>query len=142
MAHGDLEIEWAATNLFPELEVFELKREALAVRLFVLEHQNEFRFLVDLKKPEKGWGLCLLTIFQSLNRDSKAFSMPIPSYLHVFDYAVSFMWQSCNSDLAGSHINRVQTRERTGLLTGSFNSLTFGAFNNSPVTEINNPRLV
>ena len=68
--------------------------------------------------------------------------MPIPSYLHVLDCAVSFIWQSCNSERAGSHINRVKTRERTGLLKDSFNSLAFGTFNNAPVHEIGTPRLV
>ena len=38
MTHGDLEIEWVVTELFSGFGVFELKREALAVRLFVLEH--------------------------------------------------------------------------------------------------------
>ena len=85
---------------------------------------------MDPKKPEKDWGLCLLTIFQRLNRDSNAPSMSIPSYLNVSEYAVSFMWQSCNSERAGSHINRVKTRERTG------------AVNNAPVHEIDTPRLV
>ena len=42
---------WVVTNIIPGLEVFELKREVLAVRLFALEHQDEFRFLVDPKKP-------------------------------------------------------------------------------------------
>ena len=110
MTHGDLEIEWVVTELFPGFGVFELKREALAVRLFVLEHQDEFRFLVDPIKPKKSWGLCLLTISERLNRDSSALAMPIPSYLHVPDYAASFMWQSCNSERAGSQINRVKTR--------------------------------
>ena len=33
---------------------------------------------------------------------------------------------------AGSHINRVKTLERIGLLKDSFNSLVFGTFNNAP----------
>ena len=36
MTYGDLEIVWVVTEPFPELGVFELKREALAARLFVL----------------------------------------------------------------------------------------------------------
>ena len=47
MTYGDLEIVWVVTNMIPELGVFELKREALAVRLFVLEHQDVLSFLVD-----------------------------------------------------------------------------------------------
>ena len=62
MIYGDLEIKWVVTELSPVLGVFELKTKALAARLFVLEYQDEFRFLVDPKTPEKGWGLCLLTI--------------------------------------------------------------------------------
>ena len=52
------------------------------------------------------------------------------------------MWQSCNSERAGSHINRVKTLERIGLLKDSFNSLVFGTFNNAPVQELGTPRLV
>ena len=52
------------------------------------------------------------------------------------------MWQSCNSERAGSHINRVKTLERIGLLKDSFNSLVFGTFNNAPVQELDTPRLV
>ena len=140
--HGGMKIEWAVTELLPGLGVLELKREALAVRLFVLVHQDEFRFLVDPKKPEKGWGLCLSTIFGRLNRERNALSMPIPSYLHGPDYAPSFMWQFCNSELSGSHISRVKTRERTGLLKGSFNSVVFGTSNHEPVQDIETPRLV
>ena len=44
------------------------------------------------------------------------------------------MWQSCNSERTGSHINRVKTLERIGLLKDSFN--------NAPVQELDTPRLV
>ncbi len=70
------------------------------------------------------------------------YSKPIPSFLHVLDYVISFMWQSCNSERTGSHINRVKTLECIGLLKDSFNSLVFGTFNNVPVQELDTPRLV
>ena len=52
------------------------------------------------------------------------------------------MWQSCNSERAGSHINRVKTLERIGLGTDTFNSLVFGTFNNAPLQELATPRLL
>ena len=52
------------------------------------------------------------------------------------------MRQSCNSERAGSHINRVKTLERIGLGTGTFNSLVFGTFNNAPLQELATPRLL
>ena len=109
--------------------------------MFVFEHQDEFRVLVDPKKPEKGRRLCLFTIYERLYSGDVC-SKPIPSFLHVLDYVISFMWQSCNSERTGSHINRVKTLERIGLLKDSFNSLVFGTFNNAPVQELDTPRLV
>ena len=90
------------------------------------------------RESEKG----LLTFFERLNRGSSALSVPIPSYLHVLGYVATFMWQSCNSERSGSHINRLKTRERTGLLKDLCNSLGFGAFNNAPAHDIDTPRLV
>ena len=141
LALGNAEAEWIVGALFPELDGFELKSEALAARMFVFEHQDEFRVLVDPKKPEEGRRLCLFTIYERLySRD--VCNKPIPSFLHVPEYVISFMWQSCNSERAGSHINRVKTPERIGLLKDSFNSLVFGTFNNPPVHELDTPRLV
>ena len=69
-------------------------------------------------------------------------SKPIPAFLHVLDYVISFMWQSCNSERAGSHINRVKTLERIGLQRDAVNSLVFGTFNNVPVQELDTSRLL
>ena len=66
LALGNAEVEWIVGELFPELDGFELKSEALAARMFVFEHQDEFRVLVDQKKPEKGRRLCLFTIYERL----------------------------------------------------------------------------
>ena len=62
LALGNAEVEWIVGELFPELDGFELKSEALAARMFVFENQDEFRVLVDPKKPEKGRRLYLFTI--------------------------------------------------------------------------------
>ena len=68
--------------------------------------------------------------------------MPIPTFLHVLDYAISFMWQSGNSESAGSHINRMKAPERIGLQRAAFNPLAFVTFNNAPVQELDTQRLV
>ena len=133
------------TELFPELDGFELKREALEVWLSVFEHQEESRVLLDPKKPEKGRKKCLLPIYGRLNRDSIVRRIPKPSYLNGLDYAVSFMLQFCNSERAGSPIYRVKTTKRikrAGLNQDSFNLLVYGAFNNAPVLKPDTPRLV
>ena len=69
VSYGDSNIECAVTELFPGLGGFAFKREALAVQLFVFDHQEEFCVLEDQKKPEKGRKLRLLTISVRLNRD-------------------------------------------------------------------------
>jgi hypothetical protein len=96
---------------------------------------------LDPKKPEKGTKLCLIAMYERLfSRD--VCSKPIPASLHVPGYVISFMWQSCNSEHAGSHINRVNTLERIGLQRDTFNSLVFGTFNDVPVQELDTSRLV
>jgi len=69
-------------------------------------------------------------------------SKPIPLYLRVLDYVISFMWQSCNSERAGSHINQVKTLQRVGLGDDTFNALVFITFNNAPLYFVDTPRLV
>ena len=79
---------WA---LLPGLDKFNLKREALAARLFVFEHQDEFQVLFDPNHPGKEMKFKLLTVYERLfSRD--VFSMPISTFLHVLDYAISFRW--------------------------------------------------
>ena len=58
--------------------------------MFVFEHQDEFRVLVDPKKPEKGRRLCLFTIYERLY-SGDVYSKHIHPFLHVPDYAISFM---------------------------------------------------
>ena len=141
LPHGNEEADWVIENLFPELDSFAFKSEALAARMFVFEHQDEFRVLKDPKKPQNGRYMCLTTIFERLFSGDVC-SKPIPLYLHVLDYVISFMWQSCNSERAGSHINQVKTLQRIRLLGDTFNSLVFGTFNNVPVQFIDTPRLL
>ena len=97
---------------------------------------------MDPKKLEKGRELCLLTIDVRLNRGSAVCSIPIKPCLHVLEYAASFMWQSCNSKRAGSHINSGKTLQRIMLNLDPFNSLVFGSFNNAPVHKPDTPCLV
>jgi hypothetical protein len=141
LGHGNEEADWVIDNLFPELSSFEFKAEALAARMFVFEKQDEFQVLIDPDKPEKGRRLCLISIYNRLHSGDVC-TKPIPAYLHVLDYVTSFMWQSCNSERAGSHINRVKTLERIGLGCESFNSLVFGTFNNVPIQRLATDRLV
>ena len=49
---------------------------------------------------------------------------------------ISFMWQSCNAERAGSHMNRTKTLERTGLHDDIFDSLMFCTFNMPFLHEI------
>ena len=52
------------------------------------------------------------------------------------------MWQSSNSERAGSHINKVKTLHRTELSSYSLNSLVFGTFNDVAVQFIDTARLI
>jgi hypothetical protein len=50
-------------------------------------------------------------------------------FLHVADYVIAIMWQSCSGERAGSHINITKSKGRTGLNDDAFNSLMFSTFN-------------
>ena len=58
-----------------------------------------------------GAGSVLQTLFNQPDITGK----PIPNYLHVADYMVSFMWQSCCGERIGLHINIVKSVHRTNL---------------------------
>ena len=55
---------------------------------------------------------------------------------------ISFMWQSCNAERAGSHMNRTKTLERTGLLDETFDGLIFCTFNMPHIHEIDIDALI
>ena len=76
-------------------------------QLFDFEHKGELRILLDPKSPETGRKPSLFATYERWDRAGNVRSTPIPPYLHVFDYIISFMWQSCNSERAGSDINHV-----------------------------------
>ena len=49
--------------------------------------------------------------------------------LHVADYVIAFMCQSCCGERAGSHINITQSKGRNGLNDDTLNYLIFKPFN-------------
>ena len=49
---------------------------------------------------------------------------------------IAFMWQSCNAERAGSHMNRTKTLERSGIHDDLFDSLMFCTFNMPNIHEI------
>ena len=133
------DIEWIAKEKFPELDVSVLKNQAFTARMFVKANKERFMQLVDNNDPSKGKALILTgegSIFEELFSRSDVCTQPIPLFLHVADYMISFMWQSCNAERAGSHMNRTKTLERTGLHDDIFDSLMFCTFNMPFMHEI------
>ena len=127
---SDDAIEELAKKYFPEFDLFVLKDEALAMRWFVA--QNNERFVVD--------GRLLLTgpggIFPALFSRKDVCTKEIPHILHIADYMIAFMWQSCNGERAGSHINLVKSKGRTLLGDESFDDLVFNTMNLPELHEI------
>jgi hypothetical protein len=69
------------------------------------------------------------SVFKGLFSRSDVYSKPISLFLHVFDYMIEFMWQSCCGERAGSHTNLTKTKGRTCLGGETFDSLLFNTFN-------------
>jgi hypothetical protein len=144
-AHSELMV-WSESTIdrflplyFPECSLFDFKCEALTARLFVRENRERFMQLKDPDDATKGRVLVLTgsgSIFDALYSRSDVCSKPIPMFLHVADYMIAFMWQSCCGERAGSHINLTKTKGRTGLHDSTFDSLVFNTFNMPHLHEI------
>jgi hypothetical protein len=57
-------------------------------------------------------------------------------FLHVADYMIAFMWQSCYGERAGSNINLTKTKGRADLHDTTFDSVVFSTFNLPNLHEI------
>ena len=134
-----VDIEWLVREKFPELDAQVLKNQALVARMFVKTNKDRFTHFVDENDHSKGKALKLTgegSIFVELFSRSNVCLQPIPLFLHAADYMISFMWQSCNAERAGSHIDRTKTLERSGILDDLFDSLMFCTFNMPNIHEI------
>jgi hypothetical protein len=76
------------------------------------------------------------SVFKELFSRSDVYSKTISLFLHVTDYMIEFIWQSCCGERAGSHINLTKTKGRTGLGDETFDSLVFNTFNMLHLHEI------
>jgi hypothetical protein len=132
MTHGDDAVERVVRSHFPDLDAEIVKDELLAAKIFVRETQARYLQQRDPDDAIKGTILLLTgrgSIFEALFSRSNVCSKSIPSLLIIADYMISFMWQSCCGERAGSHINRTKTLERTLLGDQTFDSLVFNTFN-------------
>ena len=129
---GDDTVDEFLPMYFPEHDPFEFKCQALVARLYVRENQKRFMHFKDENDESKGRVLVLTgegSVFDELFSRSDVCSKPIPLFLHVADYMIGFMWQSCCGERAGSHINLTKTKGRTDLGDETFDSLVFNTFN-------------
>ena len=108
MIYGDLENKWVVTELSPVLGVFELKTKGPGRPALCPGVPRRVSISGGPQDARKGLGAMSPDYFKRLNRDSDTLSLPSPSFLRVLDYSASFMWQSFNSERAGSHISRVK----------------------------------
>jgi len=76
------------------------------------------------------------SVFEELFSRSGVCSKPIFLFLHVADYMIALIWQSCCGERAGSHINLTKTTGRTGLGDETFDSLVFNTFNIPHLNEM------
>ena len=145
LSWGNDELRKLCEKFFPELDVYAVTQEAMAMRLYVKANQRNFIRPIDTKDPTKGTHLLMTgpeSIFEVLFSRSDICSMPIPNILHVADYMISFMWQSCNSERAASCINSVKDEGRTNLSDESFDSSVFNAYNMPYIHEIDLDALI
>jgi hypothetical protein len=139
LAWSDASIDELLPAYFPEIDVSTFKDEALAARYFAREHQARFIQLKDSEDASKG-KMFVLTgsggLYPALFSRSDVCSKPIPNFLHVLDYMISFSWQSCCGERAGSYINQIKTTARTSLTPDTLDCLAYNAFNMPNLHEI------
>jgi hypothetical protein len=105
----------------------------------VRENQERFTHFKDENDESKGRVLVLTgegSVFEELFSRSGVCSKPIFLFLHVADYMIALIWQSCCGERAGSHINLTKTKGRTGLGDETFDSLVFNTFNIPHLNEM------
>jgi hypothetical protein len=146
VVHGDAAADEVCKVYFPELEAECVKNQMLAVKLYVRENIEQFMFRVDEKDPTKGSAMRICgkgSVMEALfTRKSIGWSNPIPDFLHIADYMISFMWQSCCGERAGSHINAVKTKGRTLLGDDTFNDAIWLTYNLPPLHLVDYGRFV
>ena len=133
------EIDIFLPEYFPELDVGTFKDEALAARIHVRDNTTRYMQQNDPGDASKGVILAIAgpgSIFEALFSRSDICSKPIPLFLHVADYMISVMWQSCCGERAGSHVNLVKTERRTGLEPGIVSALCYNSFNMPPLHQL------
>ena len=139
MEWGNGAIDSFLPEYFPELDIAIFKDEALTARIFVRDHATRFMQPKDPKDASKGLVLALTgpgSIFEVLFSRSDICNKPIPSLLHVADFMISIMWQSCCGERAGSHVNLVKTERRTGLEPQILSALCYNSFNMPSLHEM------
>ena len=107
--------------------------------MFARANQARFIQFKDAEDEAKGKVLLLTGpggLYPALFRRSDVCSKPIPSYLHVLDYMISFSWQSCCGERAGSYINQIKTTARTDMATETLDCLAYNSFNMPNLHEI------
>jgi hypothetical protein len=136
---GDEAVDKFLPIYFPEIDPVVFKDEALAARFFVRSNVARFIQLKDPEDASKGKVLLLTGpggIYPALFSRSDVCSKPIPNYLHVLDYMISFSWQSCCGERAGSYVNQIKTTSRSTLSPETLDCLTYNAFNMPNLHEI------
>ena len=129
---SDDEVKTLVEQYFPELDVYQVQTQALTMRRYAMEHHRSHRDDED-NLLVSGHGSILEALFKRPDMCGVDFLTDI---LHIADYMISFMFQSCNSERAASHINLTKTKSRTLLGDGTLNALVFNTMNLPELHEI------
>ncbi len=116
-----------------------MTHDALAAQIHVRDNTARFMQQNDPGDASKGVILAIAgpgSIFEALFSRSGICSTPIHLFLHVADYIISVMWQSCCGERAGSHVNLVKTERRIALESGIVSALCYNSYNMLPLHQM------
>lgn len=119
------------TKYFPELAQVDFMAQFLAVKLWLPDHQEQYRRLVDLDDDSSEMRLIITgpgSLYEALftvPANELGLSMPIRDFLFVLDYAISVPFSSCSCEQFGSFLNLTMTKHRTQLGDERFDDIAF-----------------
>ena len=148
LTHGDDDIDWLVTNIFPMLDAQLLKNQALKVRLWVKERYDRF---YDKDEADPSWTKKRRdahvpkphirisgpdSIMEALFATPGVVGVYIEQYLHVSDYMIALDIKTADVERVGSHMQLIKTKLRTSLHDSTFAALVFLSFNLPHLHEI------
>ena len=144
LSWGDASLRYIVEHKLPHLDADLVFAQAAAVRVYVLEHRDQYMVdVVDENKTVVGKKLDLAAVYENLFTENVLEpALPPRSYLTVLDYSIAYRFTQCDTERLGRVMNLTKTAARSTLGDVNFPASVYVTYNSPPIGEINFQRLV